>query len=306
MSMSSFNLGLAAGFVKGLDRAFYSVLRSPARHITAGSFCAAQRDGNDGERYWYDSETGTSYNSMGLPCPAPEVVCGFLADMRTQAHAAEEPKSLFASIAPFSPKDTSELFQRFGPLVDGIELNASCPNVWGSSGQKPIPSLEPALFAEHLDALKSARRIVHGDPRIRVKVSSMGDALAHDIGKLIADAGFIEAVVASNTVPNQHPVKPDGSDALSFTEAGGTEKRHVGGMGGRKAKPYALSTVTALRKALPGRLSVIGCGGILEGADLHDYVKAGANAAQIGTGFYEEGGKIFSSVLAGAIDLEND
>lgn len=307
MDLSSFTLGLAAGVVKGDTPQFDDVCRSPiVTDITVGSYCLHERTGNRGVTYYYDSETGTSYNSMGLPCKSAQQVSTILPHMRQKAHGAEVPKKLWASIAPFSTIDTGSLYMRFAPLVDGIEFNASCPNVWGNNKQKPIPSLEPELFGEHLEALRVVFNI-HRVP-IRVKVSPMEDGLAKEIALCIEKAGFIKAVVACNTVPNQRPTLHNGTDALGFTEPTGTELKHVGGMGGRGAKPYALKTVAALRSALPDSVKIIGCGGIMEGADLYDYANAGATGAQVCTAFMESrtGAGVFSSIMEGAVSLQHD
>lgn len=60
-------------------------------------------------------------------------------------------------------------------------------------------------------------------------------------------------------------------------------------MSGAPLKPYALATLRALRRALPARVPVVGCGGIASGADALEFARAGAAAVQVYTSFGYDG-----------------
>jgi dihydroorotate dehydrogenase len=54
-------------------------------------------------------------------------------------------------------------------------------------------------------------------------------------------------------------------------------------------KQYSLAALRTLRKNLPARIPLIGCGGISTGADALEYAKAGASLVQVYTGFGYDG-----------------
>jgi dihydroorotate dehydrogenase (NAD+) catalytic subunit len=56
----------------------------------------------------------------------------------------------------------------------------------------------------------------------------------------------------------------------------------VGGYSGPGLKPVALRCVYEVARALPGT-PIIGCGGVTTGADVVEYLLAGASAVAIGT-----------------------
>jgi dihydroorotate dehydrogenase (NAD+) catalytic subunit len=56
----------------------------------------------------------------------------------------------------------------------------------------------------------------------------------------------------------------------------------VGGYSGPGLKPVALRCVYEVAKALPGT-PIVGCGGVTTGADVVEYLLAGASAVAVGT-----------------------
>lgn len=62
-------------------------------------------------------------------------------------------------------------------------------------------------------------------------------------------------------------------------------KSENGGLSGAPLKQYSLAALRTLRKNLPARIPLIGCGGISSGADALEYAKAGASLVQVYTGF---------------------
>ena len=179
-------------------------------------------------------------------------------------------------------------------------MERELPERMGSEGKKPIASLEPTLFAEVLSGLGHVGR-THA---LRVKVSPLSGTLVDDIALELLKAPFVRSVVATNTLPNQEPKKADGTDALHFTVPNVEGVQNMGGMAGRGVKDASLFTVRELRKLLPQDVRIIGCGGIFNGQDVIDYYNVGASGVQIGTAFWEYGGKIFSDVVQEASALD--
>jgi dihydroorotate dehydrogenase (NAD+) catalytic subunit len=61
----------------------------------------------------------------------------------------------------------------------------------------------------------------------------------------------------------------------------------VGGYSGPPLKPISLRCVTAVATALPG-LPILGCGGVVRGEDVIEYIMAGASAVSLGTIHFAE------------------
>ena len=66
-------------------------------------------------------------------------------------------------------------------------------------------------------------------------------------------------------------------------------KSETGGLSGAPLKQYSLAALRTLRKNLPARIPLIGCGGISTGADALEYAKAGASLVQVYTAFGYDG-----------------
>ena len=62
---------------------------------------------------------------------------------------------------------------------------------------------------------------------------------------------------------------------------------NVGGYSGAPVKPIAIRCVLEVRAAVPG-LPIVGCGGVRTGADVVEFLMAGASAVEAGTVHFAE------------------
>ena len=77
----------------------------------------------------------------------------------------------------------------------------------------------------------------------------------------------------------------------------------LAGLGGRALKPVALGHVRQLRSLLPGRVAVVGVGGVFCGRDATDFFRAGASGVQVGTACYAYGPGVFQDIVSEFLDL---
>lgn len=146
--------------------------------------------------------------------------------------------------------------------VAALEVNLSCPNLEGGT----MFALDPAAAAEVVAAVRAATTLPVG-----AKLSPN----AADIGAVaaaVAAAGADFAVVA-NTVFGAALDPETRRPGLSGV---------IGGYSGAPIKPIALRAVLEVRRALPG-LPIVGCGGVRNGADVVEFLLAGAQAVALGT-----------------------
>jgi dihydroorotate dehydrogenase (fumarate) len=146
-----------------------------------------------------------------------------------------------------------------------VELNVSCPN-----DKDRIPGYHRRDIAEILGFLDE-----HLDyyPRIRfgLKLPPYFEKYTlYKIADIIAQYQLVVAyIVCSNTIPN-------GFHAIKET---------FGGISGSQVnRMVATGNIHLFRKKL--EVAIIGCGGIHTRADIEEYFEAGADAVQLGSGFY--------------------
>ncbi|WP_163554474.1 dihydroorotate dehydrogenase [Candidatus Frankia alpina] len=291
----------AAGTCKSVEDVD-AFARSAVAAIVVGSITRQPRTGNAGNVYW----PGRIYsiNALGLPNRGLDYYGAHLPRMVDQAHEAGKP--LIVSVAGFDVGEYAEIAEVVaGTGVDLIELNLACPNVWDGSAQKRIACFDPDQTAAVCTAVGDALLArAAGDPARRVpygvKISPFSDpaALAELAAALAEPAGrpggprFVTAV---NTFPNALVIDAGNRPVVDV---------ELAGMSGPALKPVGLGQVRQLRRLLPDIVDVVGAGGVGEGRDVAEYLRAGAVAVQAATAFWNRGEdpSVFGSILAGWID----
>ncbi len=145
--------------------------------------------------------------------------------------------------------------------VAAIEINLSCPNLDGD-----MFSLDPSASEE---VVASVRRAV-GLP-LGAKLSpNLIDAVP--VAQACATAGA-DFLTLTNTIWGTGVDIKTRRPQLSGV---------IGGYSGPPLKPIALRFVIEVRQALP-QMPIVGCGGVLTGKDIAEYLIAGAQAVAAGT-----------------------
>ncbi len=146
--------------------------------------------------------------------------------------------------------------------VTGVEVNLSCPNL--EDGE---------MFSFRADRCHDVITAVKGavDVPVGAKLSPNTPDIVGVAGAC-RDAGA-DFVVLTNTAFGFGLSLPDRRPLLS----GG-----VGGYSGPGLKPLSLRCVYEVAKEFPD-LGIVGCGGVSTGADVVEYLMAGASAVEIGT-----------------------
>lgn len=175
--------------------------------------------------------------------------------------------------------------------------------VWGSAVGK-----SPGEFAQVAEGLESA-----GLSAVEINLSCPnledGRMFALDPDR---SGAVVAAVTASVDVPVGAKLSPNADDivavASACTEAGAAwltltntvwgagidiDTRRpllsgeVGGFSGEPLKPIAMRCVREVARALP-EVPIVGCGGVMRGEDVIEYLMAGASAVALGTIHFAE------------------
>lgn len=207
---------------------------------------------------------GGMLNSIGLQNPGVDAViekyAAIWATWRTP---------VLVNVAGESVHDYVEVARRLDgvPGIAGIELNISCPNV-GQGGLQF--AIDAAAAGEVTAAVRRAT-----DLPLLVKLSP-NVADIRPIARAIADAGA-DALTAINT--------------LSGIAVGPGRRRPLlgniyGGLSGPAIKPVALRIVYEAVQAV--KIPVVAIGGVIELADVLDFLAVGAVAVQVGTAIFAD------------------
>jgi dihydroorotate dehydrogenase len=249
-------IGLAAGFDKTC-RHLDALAELGFGYVVGGTITRHPRSGNPKPRIARSRATGSLTNAMGLPNPGAEEAARSLARARRVA-------PIVVSVADEGVGDATTTLELVAPHVDGIELNASCPNVsWGRDRDNEA----------HLRELVTGF-IERTDRPVFVKLPPFTSDTEREVVLALAgiatDAGA-RGLVASNT-------RPVDDRRLSV----GT-----GGLSGKALWERTPDIVAAVKGATDR--PVVACGGIASVDDVVTAIEAGATAVQIYTAFVYEG-----------------
>jgi dihydroorotate dehydrogenase (NAD+) catalytic subunit len=150
--------------------------------------------------------------------------------------------------------------------VAAIEVNLSCPNLAGE-----MFSLVPAAAAEVISAVRAASSLSVG-----AKLSPNAVDIAAVAGACL-DAGA-DFLTLTNTIWGA------AVDLWSRRSLLGSAS---GGYSGPPLKPISLRCVIEVHRQFP-EAAIVGCGGVSTGADVIDYLLAGATAVALGTVHFAE------------------
>nr|MDT0665795.1 hypothetical protein [Micromonospora sp. DSM 115978] len=180
--------------------------------------------------------------------------------------------------------------------------NLACPNVWDGGAQKRIACFDlgqtEAVVRQVAAAVGEVSGRLERRPPVGVKISPFSDPAAlASLTELLAQMSRLPSgpafVTAVNTFPNATAFDSDGRSALDVGLAG---------FAGPAFKPIGLGQVQQVVALLPADvdLDVVGVGGVSSGADVADYLRAGACAVGVASAFFHRGSDpaVFGDLLA--------
>lgn len=172
--------------------------------------------------------------------------------------------------------DYAASFERLFPYAAYVTVNVSSPNTAGLRDLQEIASLR-TLLGGLLDRNNELAEAA-GRARLPVFVKiapDMSEEQAAEIVELAVEVG-LHGIVATNTTVAREPLSTD----PERVEAIG-----AGGLSGRPLTERSRAFVAHLYRCANGRLPIIGVGGIMNGDDAWEMMRAGAAAVQVYTGF---------------------
>jgi dihydroorotate dehydrogenase (NAD+) catalytic subunit len=171
---------------------------------------------------------------------------------------------IIVNIAEESTNGFAEIAMKLDkiPLIKGLELNISCPNV-NEGGM--LFGVDPKLTADVVRKVKRTTAL----PVIAKLTPNVTNIV--EIAKAAEGAGA-DALSLINTVVGM---------AIDIENRKPKIGAGFGGLSGPAIRPIAVRMVHQVSKAV--KIPVIGIGGIMTGEDAVEFLLAGASAVQVGT-----------------------
>lgn len=214
---------------------------------------------------------GGYLNAMGLPNPGID-------------HFEEEVRRVVAKGAICIGSvfgGTEEEFRELASRMDqagahAVELNVSCPH---AKGYGTDIGCSPPLLKGVVTAARAGTK-----KPLWVKLAPNVPNIA-EMAKVAVDAGA-DALTCINTLK-----------AIAIDVETGTPRlgNKVGGFSGPGLKPIGVRAVWDVKQALPD-VPVVGVGGIMNAADVVEYLLAGASAVQLGSVLIEKDLQAFTEI----------
>jgi dihydroorotate dehydrogenase len=276
----------AAGSINGVStegilREVSDLAQTGIGAITVGSFTVPPQAGNEARFgapiYYYDAETRTTYNSMGLPNIGIEAAVRLSPSLTTRAHAMG--KIVISSGSPTNASEYGSSVAQAARLAyelletdaDLVEVNVSCPNVVDSGGgRKPIMGYDLESMEELLARLDAEVGVTG---RLGLKLPpylSVEDRLlVPRIAAMLQGRHVFRFLVTSNTIPNQVPRHADSRPLLAVPEG-------TGGMSGPSTKEVGREQLVLWRQHTD--LDIISTLGVDSGHEINCRLQLAANA----------------------------
>jgi dihydroorotate dehydrogenase len=261
-------IGLAAGFDK-TGRHLGSLGRLGFGYVVGGTFTRHPRRGNPRPRIVRYPDRASMTNAMGLPNPGADDAARNLATtLRTSPR--------LASVADEAVEDVVQTHGLLEPHVDGIELNASCPNVtWGRDRNNEA---HLAALLRELGTRRSTPLFVKLPP-FRTDVEK---EVVLALARIAVECGA-DGLTCSNTRSVLEPRLSTGQGGLS------------GGALFDRTPEIVSEIVAATGHAVP----VAACGGVSSAADALACLDAGASTVQVYTALIYRGPGVVGELTSG-------
>jgi dihydroorotate dehydrogenase len=262
-------IGLAAGFDKTCAH-LDALVELGFGYVVGGTITRKPRAGNAKPRVVRYPAKASMANAMGLPNPGAERAAVTLAGRVRPAGIR------LVSVADEAVEDAVEAFSLLEPHADGVELNASCPNVsWGRDRDNEA----------HLRELVTAMRARSAKP-LFVKLPPFTTGVERDV--VLALASIAQESGASGlTCSNTRPVHE------ARLSVGG------GGLSGRALWERTPSIVAEVRAATGDVMPINACGGVSTADEVLACLEVGATTVQVYSALIYEGPGIVGTLTQG-------
>ena len=274
-------VGLAAGFDKDAQ-VFDRMLGFGFGFVEVGTLTPLPQEGNPRPRLFRLARDRAVINRLGFNNGGQQAALARLSERR-RAHgivginvgANKQNASGDSAIADYVAG-----IQTMGLHADYLTVNISSPNTPGLRALQDKGALDALL-----GAIIEARSEGESQPPIFLKVApDLERQDVDDISALAVTHGIDALIVANTTVSRPPLLSP--------------HKGEGGGLSGAPLKPLALQRLRDFRSATGRAMPLIAAGGIENGVDAFDRIRAGASLVQLYTAMVYQGPELAAGIAA--------
>jgi dihydroorotate dehydrogenase len=274
-----FDIGIAAGMLKEARDINLRALDSVGTK-KLGSFTFLGRAGNPEPNSFWDPESKTGFNAIGLRNQGLQAFFENEAPLIRQMWR-DVSSDMDLSLAPTETGELRKLCgvlnQHYGALpIRLIEVNAACPNHKKGENIQPVLAYDPDAVETLLMELKRCPYPISLKIAPETPLTTLEAIVDHCIKY------GVDTIVSGNTL---------GSEAVWNGKPVLTVPR--GGKSGKPLFKNALKQVASLRKMIAAKhqtIKIEGIGGIFDPLDVKKMREAGADRVSVASLFYFDGG----------------
>ena len=269
-------VGLAAGFDKNAE-VIAPMFSFGFGFVETGTVTPKAQSGNPRPRVFRSPADQAVINRMGFPNEGME---SFRHHFESFLSAPKRPAGIVGINIGMNKDQTDPasdycaLVKYLGPLADYLTVNISSPN---TPGLRDLQKKENLLAL--LTQIMKERAIscaAHMPPLLVKLAPDIDETQQHDIAEDALAAG-IDGLILTNTTLD----RPD-----TLAQPFGTER---GGLSGAPVREKSLRVLRNMYALTNGKIPLIGVGGISDGHDAYDKIKAGASLVQLYTALVFKG-----------------
>lgn len=170
------------------------------------------------------------------------------------------------------------------PVADYVAVNFSSPNTPGLRELQQADAAARLLASLKSEQSNLAEEFGRQVPILMKVAPDVTDSQIVELSRVFLDEG-LDGLIATNTTLSR-----DGVEGYKYAD-------QAGGLSGAPLTTRATDVIRAFAAELGGRIPIIGVGGIMNGQDAVDKVKAGATLVQLYTGFIYNGPSLISDCV---------
>ncbi|GFO46693.1 dihydroorotate dehydrogenase (quinone), mitochondrial [Plakobranchus ocellatus] len=279
-------VGLAAGYDKQ-GEAVDGLLKMGFGFVEVGSVTPEPQPGNDKPRLFRLTEDKAVINRFGFNSDGHEMVYERLSQRNKPAE--EDARGVVGvnlgknKTSPNAVGDYVKGVQKFGELADYLVVNVSSPNTPGLRSMQKREELSN-LLSQVLEARN--KLTVSPKPPLLIKIApDLDEEERKDIAAVVLNPKTrVDGLIVSNTTV----ARPDSLQSKY--------KAETGGLSGAPLTAKSLQTIRDMYTLTNGELPIVGVGGVSNGKDAYDKIKAGASLIQIYTALVYQGPPVIGKI----------
>ena len=276
-------VGLSAGFDKKAE-VIGPMFKFGFGFVETGTVTPKPQDGNPKPRVFRDPRNNAVINRMGMPGYG---VNAYKDNIEKFLASGDRPPGVIGINIGMNKdqtdpvKDYAVLIKMLAPMADYLTVNVSSPN---TPGLRNLQEKEPLL--ELVDAMRSERQKAcrKNPPPILIKLApDLTQEQQEELAETALEAKF-DGLILTNTTLERPDHLSDGF------------RDEQGGLSGQPLTEKSTQVIHNFYALTKGKIPIIGVGGISNGQQAYDKIKAGASLVQLYTALIYEGPTVVSKI----------